>query len=191
MRYLSPGFVEIESNALRLTLIRRTIQIEWIGVYMFVRALIAFIVLPGFGAFIAPFIIAYIDPWIGNLQAPGLFVICLGAIFLLWCVRDFYVSGRGTLAPWDPPKKLVVVGLYRFMRNPMYSGVLLLILGWGLYFLSPLLILYDVALAIGFHIRIVRNEEPMLKQLFGEKWEIYAKEVPRWLPRRRPWKEGS
>ena len=158
---------------------------------MFVRALIAFIVLPGIGAFIAPLIIAYIDPWIGNLQAPGIMVMCLGAISLLWCVRDFYLLGKGTLAPWDPTKKLVVVGLYRFMRNPMYISVLIVVFGWSLYFLSPILLLYDVALAIGFHIRIVRNEEPLLKQQFGEQWEIYAQEVPRWLPRRTPWKDGS
>lgn len=157
---------------------------------MYIRALIAFMVLPGIAAFIAPLIIAKIDPWRGNLQAPGIFTMCLGAVSLIWCVRDFYVSGKGTLAPWGPPKKMVVVGLYRFMRNPMYVGVILLVLGWSLYVLSPILILYDVVLIIGFHIRIIRNKEPYLKQQFGEQWEMYKQEVPRWLPR-MPRKEGS
>lgn len=158
---------------------------------MYTRALIAFAALPGIGAFIAPLAIAYLDPWIGNLQMPGAMAMCLGTFVLLWCVRDFFVSGKGTLAPWDPPKKLVVVGLYRFMRNPMYVGVLLLVLGWSLYFMSPILILYMAVLAFGFHIRVVRNEEPWLKEQFGKQWELYQQEVPRWLPRRTPWKEGS
>jgi protein-S-isoprenylcysteine O-methyltransferase Ste14 len=67
-------------------------------------------------------------------------------VVLLWCVRDFYVSGRGTLAPWDPPKHLVVVGLYRFTRNPMYIGVLMVVGGWGLRAGSPVLGMYLVVL---------------------------------------------
>jgi protein-S-isoprenylcysteine O-methyltransferase Ste14 len=158
---------------------------------MYIRALIAFIVLPGIVALIAPLAIVYLDPWIGNLKMPGALAMCLGIFVLLWCVRDFFVSGKGTLAPWDPPKELVVVGLYRFMRNPMYVGVLLLALGWSLYFLSPILIFYMAVLAMGFHIQVVRNEEPWLKEKFGKQWELYQQEVPRWLPRRTPWKEDS
>jgi len=62
-----------------------------------------------------------------------------GLVVLLWCVRDFYVSGRGTLAPWNPPKRLVVVGLYRFTRNPMYIGVLMVVGGWAVRAGSPVL----------------------------------------------------
>ena len=58
---------------------------------------------------------------------------------LLWCVRDFYVSGRGTLAPLDPPKRVVIVGLYRFVRNPMYVAVLTILVGWALLYGSWLL----------------------------------------------------
>jgi protein-S-isoprenylcysteine O-methyltransferase Ste14 len=155
---------------------------------MFFRALAAFIVLPGIAAIIVPLLIAYFDPWSGGTWLPGLFLLCLGALVLIWCVRDFYVSGRGTLAPWDPPMELVVVGLYRFVRNPMYFGVLLLVLGWSVYFCSPLLVLYEVILATGFHIRVVVNEEPWLKKKFSRQWELYQQEVPRWLPRVRPWK---
>jgi protein-S-isoprenylcysteine O-methyltransferase Ste14 len=76
-----------------------------------------------------------------------------------------------------------VIGLYRFVRNPMYVGVLLLVCGWGVYFRSPLLILYTAVLAVGFHLRVVRNEEPWLKAQFGGQWELYQREIARWLPR--------
>jgi len=156
---------------------------------MFIRALIAFIALPGIAAIVAPPLIAYFDPWKGFRWAPGIFVMCIGGFVLLWCVRDFYISGKGTLAPWDPPRKLVVVGLYRFMRNPMYVGVLLLVLGWSLYFRSPILFLYTAILALGFHIRVVKKEEPWLNEQFGNQWVLYQQEVPRWLPRTTPWKD--
>jgi protein-S-isoprenylcysteine O-methyltransferase Ste14 len=158
---------------------------------MFIRALISFITLPGIIAVIAPLLIAYFDPWNRNYWSPGIFIIFIGTLILLWCVRDFYAIGKGTIAPWYPPKKLVVLGLYRFVRNPMYVGVLLLVLGWSLYFCSPLLFLYVIILAIGFHLRVVRNEEPWLQTHFGSNWELYQQEVPRWLPRITPWKDGS
>ncbi len=110
---------------------------------MFIRALIAFIALPGIAAIIAPPLIAYYDPWNGYHWTPGILIMWVGAFVLFWCIRDFYVSGRGTLAPWDPPKKLVVVGLYRFVRNPMYVGVLMLVLGWSIYYCSPVLFLSE------------------------------------------------
>jgi len=107
----------------------------------------------------------------------------VGAVILVWCVRDFYVSGKGTLAPWDPPKRLVIVGLYRFTRNPMYVGILLLLAGWSLLAASPLLIGYTMVVAIAFHLRVVLYEEPTLLGLFGEEWTSYVASVPRWLPR--------
>jgi protein-S-isoprenylcysteine O-methyltransferase Ste14 len=61
----------------------------------------------------------------------GFFVLIVGTLGLLWCVRDFYVRGKGTLAPWSPPQNLVVVGLYRYSRNPMYVCVVLVLLGWA------------------------------------------------------------
>ena len=64
---------------------------------------------------------------------PGLLVMFLGTVVLGWCIRDFYISGKGTLAPWDPPRKLVVMGLYRYVRNPMYIGVLILVAGWFMF----------------------------------------------------------
>jgi len=109
---------------------------------------------------------------------------------LLWCVRDFYLSGKGTLAPWDPPKNLVIIGLYRHARNPMYIGVLMLVSGWSAVLSSPLLLLYTIALAIGFHIRVIIHEEPWLRSTFGDEWIIYSKNVNRWLPRLKPWENN-
>ncbi|MCP4021605.1 MAG: isoprenylcysteine carboxylmethyltransferase family protein [Desulfobacteraceae bacterium] len=158
---------------------------------MFIRSIISFIALPGIVALIIPPVIAYFDPWNKNPWPPGMFVMLIGAIVLFWCVRDFYVLGKGTLAPWDPPKNLVVLGLYRFVRNPMYVGVLLLVLGWSIYFCSPVLIAYLFILAVAFHIRVIKNEEPWLKAQFASQWELYQKKVSRWLPRIVPWKNGS
>lgn len=162
-----------------------------LGAAMFLRALLAFLVLPGVAAFVVPAILAFLDPWKQSVFLPGALVMLIGFVLLLWCVRDFFVLGKGTLAPWDPPKKLVVAGLYRYTRNPMYVGVLTLVLGWSVLFTSPILAAYVAALAIGFHIRVVRNEEPWLASRFGSEWSQYNAEVGRWFPRLRPWKRGS
>jgi len=153
---------------------------------MFLRALLAFLILPCIVAGLIPLILASIDPWCGNsLLLFGIPVTGLGLIVLLWCVRDFYVSGKGTLAPWDPPRHLVVVGLYRYSRNPMYIGVLTLIGGWALLTGSPLLACYLLIFSAIFHLRVIRFEEPWLSKKFGIEWTAYCAVTPRWLPRLR------
>ncbi len=151
---------------------------------MFLRALLAFLVLPGGTAVLAPPLIASLDPWRGSGWWPGAVVMALGAAGLVWCVRDFYVAGKGTLAPWDPPRQLVVAGLYRWVRNPMYLGVLALVSGWALALTSPLLAGYAGSLAVAFHLRVSWHEEPWLEGQFGEAWAEYRIRVPRWLPRK-------
>jgi protein-S-isoprenylcysteine O-methyltransferase Ste14 len=96
---------------------------------MFIRALFAFLALPGIVAGLLPALIVASDAQRSSGSGFGWVLIGMGLFLLLWCVRDFFVSGRGTLAPWDPPRHLVVVGLYRFVRNPMYIAVLTLVLG--------------------------------------------------------------
>jgi len=152
------------------------------------RALLAFLALPGVVAFVVPPILAWVDPWRAGAILPGALVMLVGLGWLLWCVRDFYVSGKGTLAPWDPPKRLVVVGLYRHVRNPMYVGVLTLVAGWALLLASPLILGYALVLAVGFHIRVLTHEEPWLESRFGDEWRRYRAEVRRWLPRLAPWR---
>ena len=105
-----------------------------------------------------------------------------GLCILLWCVRDFYVAGKGTLAPWDPPTTLVRAGLYRFTRNPMYVGVLTLVSGWTLSSGSRTLAVYTAGLALAFHLRVIFYEEPWLQRQFPNEWQAYRAKVSRWLP---------
>jgi protein-S-isoprenylcysteine O-methyltransferase Ste14 len=156
---------------------------------MFFRALIAFLILPGVYAGLIPAVITASDPHRGGGSPLGYPFVLLGFILLLWCVRDFYVSGNGTLAPWDPPKRLVVSGLYRFVRNPMYVAMLILLAGWTVAAGSRWLGWYTAFFAVAFHLRIVLHEEPLLRRQFGAEWLSYAAAVRRWLPRARPWKQ--
>ncbi len=145
----------------------------------------AFLALPGVVAFAVPLIVLRprgVAWW--PLSAPaviGAFVLALGAVVLGWCVRDFYVMGRGTLAPWAPPTTLVVRGLYRVSRNPMYAGVLCIVAGWALLFRSWGIGVYALGLAVAFHLRVVFGEEPWLARRHGEAWAEYARKVPRWI----------
>jgi protein-S-isoprenylcysteine O-methyltransferase Ste14 len=154
---------------------------------MLVRALAAFLILPGTFAGMLPFIIMSLDRWRGAGWSGGAMLLVTGLLGLLWCVRDFYVSGKGTLAPWDPPHRLVVVGLYRYTRNPMYISVLTIVSGWAVLSGSPLLFGYLVLLGVMFHLRVLTYEERVLSQQFPDEWEAYAGNVRRWLPRPRPW----
>ncbi len=150
---------------------------------MFVRALFAFLVQPGIVAGLIPGLIVLADAHRHSSFAPGFALLLAGLVLLLWCVRDFYIAGRGTLAPWAPPQHLVVVGLYRYARNPMYVAVLMIVLGWSLAFTSAPLAFYALVLALAFHLRVVLHEEPWLRRQFGADWNAYATAVPRWLPR--------
>ena len=147
---------------------------------MFAKAVFAFLALPGIVAFALP------AAWacFGALQlrwTPGLAPIALGTAGLLWCVRDFYRSGKGTLAPWAPPRELVIVGLYRYSRNPMYVSATLILLGWAAAFVSLALLLYALGVLVAFHLRIVLGEEPWLARMHGERWTQYASRVRRWF----------
>ncbi len=154
---------------------------------MLVRAVVAFLVLPGMGAGLVPALIFAFDPWRTNGFPIGYLAIGIGIIFLLWCVRDFYISGKGTLAPWSPPQRLVIVGLYRLVRNPMYVSCLAILVGWCLISGSIVLFIYTVLFAMLFHWRVTRREEPLLAKEFGSDWVAYSQAVGRWLPRLRPW----
>jgi protein-S-isoprenylcysteine O-methyltransferase Ste14 len=149
---------------------------------LFFRALLAFLALPVAVGGLFPWLLFGIDGWRTRGTVLGWPVFFVGMSVLLWCVRDFYVSGKGTLAPWDPPKRLVVVGLYQFLRNPMYVGVLGCVGGWSLVAGSPLIAAYTGMLAIGFHLRVVLYEEPTLARKFGHEWTRYRATVNRWLP---------
>lgn len=157
---------------------------------MIFRTFLSMMSLPGIFAVAVPLLIAWLDPLKGALWGPALVVIALGASLLLSCARDFLISGKGTPAPWDPPKSLVVTGLYGFVRNPMYISVLVLVFGWAGFFSAPLVLIYTAILGIAFHVRVIKFEEPALASQFGAQWRLYIKNVPRWIPRFKPWREG-
>lgn len=149
---------------------------------MFLRALFAFLALPGVVAILIPLWIAWNRfPASEPAFSIGLALLITGFALLLWCVRDFYVSGKGTLAPWSPPRHLVTVGLYRYSRNPMYIAVTLMLEGWAVCFWSLTLAIYTGTVMVGFHLRVVFGEEPWLARTHGAAWDEYQSKVPRWL----------
>ena len=153
--------------------------------FKFARALFAFLALPGMVAFVIPLWMAPRRVSSSAVHWLGIPVLLAGIAVLLWCVRDFYVAGKGTLAPWSPPKRLVTVGLYRFSRNPMYLGVLTILFGWSVWFMSVGLFTYALLFALGFHLRVLLYEEPWASRTFGDEWSQYKARVPRWIIRRQ------
>ena len=150
------------------------------------KAALAFLVLPGMVAFAVPLLIFKPDDSRAFALWPGAPLLGVGVFLLLWCVRDFYVEGKGTLAPWSPPQHLVVTGLYRFSRNPMYVAVMLILIAWAAGFRSRALTIYAVAVATAFHLRVVFGEEPWLARRYGEEWVRYQARVRRWLGWAKP-----
>jgi protein-S-isoprenylcysteine O-methyltransferase Ste14 len=148
---------------------------------MFAHALMAFVLLPGMVAIVVPIAWLVLSAHTVLQQPLGLLPLAAGLTGLLWCVRDFHVWGHGTLAPWQPPRQLVVVGLYRYSRNPMYLSVVMILLGWALAFGSSGLAVYALVIAVIFHLRVLLYEEPWLAHTFGADWEAYRADVPRWF----------
>lgn len=153
-------------------------------VALFLKNLLFTVVVPGTVAVYLPLLIVR-DRSAGS----GVWPVASSALFLVggaaycWCVWDFAVSGRGTPVPIDAPKKLVVRGLYRHSRNPMYVGVLTTILGWAVLFGAPGLLLYAFCVGLCFHLFVVLYEEPHLHDVFGNSYDDYCARVGRWLPR--------
>lgn len=126
-----------------------------------------------------------LGPW--PLAAVGVVLVALGLALVIWTATLFARIGKGTLAPWDPTARLVVAGPYRHVRNPMISGVLAVLLGEAALFGSlPLLVWFGAVFALNA-IYFPLVEEPGLRERFGDDYERYRANVPRWLPRLRPW----
>ena len=153
---------------------------------LLLKNLLFTVLVPGTVAVYLPLLIAqHRSPVSGLALTFALAVLTLGTAIYVWCVWDFATFGRGTPAPIDAPKNLVVHGLYRYTRNPMYVGVLTVILGWAALFRIGNLVLYALVVGACFHLFIVLYEERHLAGEFGSQYEAYRSQVARWLPRPR------
>jgi len=119
---------------------------------------------------------------LGLTQVVGLAIVILGAALALWCILTFVFVGRGTPAPFDPPRRLVVRGPYRYVRNPMYIGAGLALAGAALFYGSWPLVGYTVLFLLITHLFVRLYEEPTLRRLFGAEYEAYSRRVKRWRP---------
>jgi len=120
---------------------------------------------------------------IGVLQIAGVALGAVGAVIAVSCILTFVFVGRGTPAPFDPPRGLVIRGPYRFVRNPMYIGAAAALLGAALYYESFALGGYAAAFLVVMHLFVTVHEEPALRRSFGEDYDDYCARVRRWLPR--------
>ena len=110
-------------------------------------------------------------------------LMAIGAIVALLCAGTFVVVGRGTPAPFDAPREFVAVGPYKYVRNPMYIGALIVLFGFGLYLHSFSVLLLPFAVFLLVHLFVVLYEEPNLRGRFGPSYEDYCRRVSRWIPR--------
>lgn len=163
---------------------------------MIIRHLLSIALLPFVVVVLVPRWLLQADPRAGSLapdaplvlgQVLGTVVFVAGLALFTWCVRLFARVGRGTLAPWDPTRRLVVVGPYRHVRNPMISAVATMLAGEALFFLSTRIALWLLFFFALNHTYFVLIEEPGLARRFGHEYRRYRAAVPRWLPRRRGW----
>ena len=153
---------------------------------LLLKNLLFTLVVPGTIGVYVPLLLARgRPPASGLVFLLALALLAIGGVIYAWCVWDFAVFGRGTPAPIDAPKKLVVRGLYRYTRNPIYVGVLAVLLGWAAMFRGTTLLIYAFGVALCFHLFVVLYEEHHLGQQFGAEYHDYCEKVGRWLPRFR------
>jgi protein-S-isoprenylcysteine O-methyltransferase Ste14 len=119
---------------------------------------------------------------IGAPQIAGMIITVIGAAIALWCVFTFAFIGKGTPAPFDPPRRLVIRGPYRFVRNPMYIGAGIALAGAALFYGSLPILIYAGLFLLATHLFVVLYEEPTLRRTFGSDYERYCRQVRRWWP---------
>jgi protein-S-isoprenylcysteine O-methyltransferase Ste14 len=150
---------------------------------------------------VAPCLAAGVIPWwitrwelqpaffdVDVARAIGVTLILAGVPGVLDSFARFALQGLGTPAPVAPPQHLVVTGLYRYVRNPMYVSVVAVICGQALQFGDWRLIVYGAVFWLACHVFVVVYEEPTLQRTFGPEYQAFRTNVPRWIPRLRPWK---
>jgi protein-S-isoprenylcysteine O-methyltransferase Ste14 len=150
---------------------------------------------------VAPGTVAGLVPWwltgwaVGDapqqvaapLRGVGAVLVLVGAAALLHAFGRFVLEGLGTPAPVAPPERLVIGGLYRYVRNPMYVAVLMAIVGQALLLVQPVLLVYAVVVGLAMASFVYGYEEPTLSERFGAEYDAYRRAVPAWWPRLRPW----
>ena len=158
-----------------------------VNIFVLVRAVT-------YAAFFIGFVLVYLPgrflAWSGIVepattgapQVAGMIVVGIGTAIALWCVFTFVFIGKGTPAPFDPPRKLVIRGPYRFVRNPMYIGAGMTLAGAALYYESLSISIYTGLFFLITHLFVVLYEEPTLRRTFGDEYEAYFQRVSRWLP---------
>lgn len=154
---------------------------------LLLRTIFFTLLFPGSVTVLIPYFLITSDP---NLRFPsnawlglgGLILIIAGYSGLLTCIREFYTVGQGTLAAIDPPKKLVVKGLYRYVRNPMYVSVITVLLGESIFFWSVRILWEALIFGIIVNIYVRFFEEPKLQSEFGREYQKYTQSVRRWIP---------
>jgi protein-S-isoprenylcysteine O-methyltransferase Ste14 len=161
-----------------------------------VGSAIFLVIAPGFIAVLVPWWISRWHPQPPFFAMPlfrfaGTILIALGAVVLLDSFARFALAGVGTPAPVFPTRHLVVSGLYRYVRNPMYLAVLSTILGQGLLFGNAALLEYAGLVWLLFHLFVLIYEEPTLRASYGSEYKLYCTAVSRWLPRFAPWSPPS
>lgn len=168
--------------------------------FMLLRHILAIAVLPFTVTVLVPLWIAGrygIVPSLGTsggallLQGGGIAALGIGLLLFFSSLRRFAAEGQGTLAPWDPPRRLVVQGPYRFVRNPMISGVVFIVAGEAMLLRSRPHALWALVFLVINLVYIPLLEEPLLVLRFGEPYREYCRHVPRIFPRFRPWLPGS
>ena len=157
------------------------------GFWLFLRSAFWTLAFPGFFAGFLPwryFGVSEVDlDWGNAVHLLAVVLIASGAALLIWCIVDFARRGRGTLSPADPPKELVVQGLYRYVRNPMYLSVLTIVAGEIILTRSGALLVYWLIFFVCANLFVMGYEEPYLRRQFGDSYERYTRTVGRWIPR--------
>lgn len=153
---------------------------------LFLKVSLFTLVVPGTVAVLVPLLIK----WDRALSSGptlwlGVCLLAVATLLYLRCVWDFAVSGGGTPAPIDAPKRLVTNGVYRYSRNPIYIAEITAIIGWAALFAAPILLVYAVVLFVILSIGVRVYEEPRLAQQYGDQYAAYTAQTARWLPRLR------
>ncbi len=163
---------------------------------MLLRHLVSILLLPFVMVVLVPRWITGGSATFSNMSAPlaaqigGGILFAAGFALFALCVALFAIKGKGTLAPWDPTKRLVATGPYRYMRNPMITGVATMLAGQAIFHWSRPLAWWFLIFLTFNHVYFMVIEEPGLERRFGADYRRYRSEVPRWIPRMTAWKDA-